>query len=594
VSGPVAGDKLAIRLSAYDTNRDGYLSNPTINGRDNSRNQQGVRGQALFVPNDDFTLRVIAAYQAQNEVAGVYEYLNSLPQAGAGKSFLQRANQYTSANSLSPFSPNANPYSYQTSVTDYFNEKGHQDFLSAEANWDLHWATLTSITGYDHYYFVPNNDHDYTSLPIITAFGVADKNTHISQELRLASPSNQTVEWVSGLYYFNQRFYNFGYNLLGSASPYFYGALGAAPSATQQALNGFGWNSSSMTRTSSESVFGQATYHLDDRWSVTGGLRNTLEEKSFGYYQYIASNPNGLSTATAQSLLNTVFGSSNDSVRSNALSGTAGLSFKINDEATTYGSYSRGYKSAGLNVGNLTSSALAVGATSVLKPEKADAFELGLKTQTPDKRLVFNNALFETLLANYQTNESVLPAGGTTSSTFLGNVGFIRSRGIESELTYIPLPGLKLSASGSFTDAIYRSFHNAPCSPEASAVGQTVCDLTNQRVANTPKWTGNLSAEYSRTVIDGFQGYVAGQYAYRSGQFLTVDNSRYGYQGGYGVTNLRVGVRTDNGNYDLSFWVNNLFSSHYLLNVQDSASYQGAWGYPGDPLTLGTTLRLKF
>ncbi len=87
------------------------------------------------------------------------------------------------------------------------------------------------------------------------------------------------------------------------------------------------------------------------------------------------------------------------------------------------------------------------------------------------------------------------------------------------------------------------------------------------------------------------RGYVGAQYAYRSSAFLTTDNSSFARTGAYGVTNLQIGTRIDNGRLDLSFWVRNLFDTHYLQNVNEGTGTFTT--YIGDPMTLGVTLRAK-
>ena len=66
VTGPIT-EQLAARLDGVYLKRDGYLrdvvSNRTINGRD----RYLVRGQLLFQPNDDFSIRLIGDYSDRKE-----------------------------------------------------------------------------------------------------------------------------------------------------------------------------------------------------------------------------------------------------------------------------------------------------------------------------------------------------------------------------------------------------------------------------------------------------------------------------------------------------------------------------------------------
>jgi iron complex outermembrane receptor protein len=85
---------------------------------------------------------------------------------------------------------------------------------------------------------------------------------------------------------------------------------------------------------------------------------------------------------------------------------------------------------------------------------------------------------------------------------------------------------------------------------------------------------------------------VAADYSLRSSQNLLTDDSRFGHIDAYGVTDARLGVKFGGGRYDVSMWVQNLFNTDYLTNIQEN---NGAFlGYLGDPRTFGGTLRAAF
>ena len=92
--------------------------------------------------------------------------------------------------------------------TTYINSFEHmtvgQGGYSAEANWDLDGSKLTSVTAYRYWRFHPNNDADNASVSAIISAGQNVNDRQFSQELRWASPSGQTIEYVTGLYYFYQ------------------------------------------------------------------------------------------------------------------------------------------------------------------------------------------------------------------------------------------------------------------------------------------------------------------------------------------------------------------------------------------------------
>jgi len=611
VSGPVAGDKMALRMTAYDTNRDGTIKNTLTGGKDNAENRYGVRTQALFLPTDDFSFRLIGSYRRQDEAQSDYLWFGNFPLAAGKYNFAQ------SAALVQPgYAPPSNPFARLTDHNALQTDQTHQALVSGEANWNFgDGYKLTSITAYQYWYFRPNNDGDYSALPSTFNTGNVNKVSQTSQELRVATPTGRTIESVAGLYYYKQdlsglnRTYNdvdaWAFNstlaaLHGTASQ------NAALSA---AMNGLGQFTTNKPKTNSYALFSQATWHIDDRLALTGGVRDTYERKeqtisndntgnvglvncaTNGGAACTALGISGLTQAKAQSAISTLPGGTQFSVVSNAPSALLSLSYKATEDVMPYVTLSRGDKSPGVNVSLLTAAQAAGGLTYATNPEKVNNAEIGVKTEFLNKRLLFNTDAFWDLVTNYQQNAILFLPNGSTKQ-WLSNVGAIRSRGLEAEATFLPVAGLKLTANGSFTDAVYQSFRNAPASPEQIAAGATLQDLTGSRVANAPRWIGNVTAEYSHPLTDTMLGYAGIGYAYRTSAFLTTDNSSYSRAGAYGITNLRIGTSIDNGRFDVSFWVTNLFDTHYYQNVNEISN--AFFAYVGDPRTFGGTLRMKF
>ncbi len=281
VSGPVAGDKLALRLTAYDTKREGTISNTLTGGKDNAENRDGFRAQALFVPTDDFSFRLIGSYRRQDEAQSDYLWFANFPVVAGKFNFAQ------SAALVRPgYAPPPNPFDRLTDHNAPQDDQTHQTLISGEANWAFgDGYKLTSITAYQYWYFRPNNDGDYSVLSNTYNTGNVNKVQQTSQELRVSTPTGRTVESVAGLYYYKQdlnglnRTYNdvdaWAFNstlagLHGNAT------TNAALSA---ALNGLGQFTTNKPKTDSYALFGQATWHLDQQLALTGGLRDTYERK---------------------------------------------------------------------------------------------------------------------------------------------------------------------------------------------------------------------------------------------------------------------------------------------------------------------------
>lgn len=615
VSGPVAGDKLALRLTAYDTERDGTVKNLLQGNTDNAEDRYGVRVQALYLPTDNFSFRLIGSYRRQDEAQSDYQIYSFFPAApGKTNAFLQGIS-LVAPGYMPPLNVFARTSDHDASQTD----RTHQALISGEANWTFgEGYKLTSITAYQDWYFLPNNDGDNTALPVSYATGNVNKVRQFTQELRLASPAGRTVDYVSGLYFYNQDVnglsrtnnqqdaWAFNTTLAGLHG------TAAQNAALSTAMNGLHAYTTNTPQTNSYALYGQATWHLDRQWALTGGLRDTYERKEQTINSSYGGNVGlvncavsggtacsglgitGLTQAKATSAIGTLPGSAQFSVVNNSPSALLSLSYKVNDEVMPYATLSRGDKSPGVNVSLLTAAQLAGGLSYATRSEKANNIELGIKSEFLNKRLLVNADGFWDLVTNYQQNGVLFLSNGSTKQ-WLSNVGAIRSRGLEAETVFLPFNGLKLSANAAFTDALYQSYRNAPCSPEelARSNGCTSQDLTGARVANSPRWLGDLAAEYSHPIDDRLTGYGAADYAYRTSAFLTTDNSSAARVGAYGIANIRVGLRLDNNRYDLSMWAHNLFDKHFFQNVNEVTT--GAYtAYLGDPVTFGATLRAKF
>jgi iron complex outermembrane receptor protein len=255
-----------------------------------------------------------------------------------------------------------------------------------------------------------------------------------------------------------------------------------------------------------------------------------------------------------------------------------------------YGTYSRGSKSGGLSLG-----VLPAGVSPVVDPETVDSWELGAKTQFWDRRVTLNTALYWIEVDNYQA--AISEQIGTTSSfvRYISNIPGVRSRGVEVDLTVAPTGWLSFTASAAYTDAEYKEYPNAQVAPENRNVSQ-VQDLSGVQLANAPKFVYHLSADLTQpvTLITPYdEVYFRFDFNHRSSNDTSSSNSIYTLIPGYGLANARIGVRFDDGRFDLSAWATNLFDVEYYTAL--GASNVGLIsGNVGDPQTFGATFRARF
>lgn len=578
VSGALT-DTLAGRVSAYRTRDDGYIKNIHDDNYLNGGERQGIRGQLLFKPNEDFDLRWINDYNEEDSSNG------SMVVYGAADRFWQRAAAVGA-------SPIRDPDRHKVNINSRQHVSVHQGGSSVEANWNLNGGyKLTSISAYRYWHFTPAND-EQLNVSAINNTGVEVHDRQFSQEIRLASPTGGFFDYVLGAYAFNQNLGNKTFTDYGPlADRYLLGTNLNALNNTYSKANG-------KIETDSFALFAQGTWHLTDKLDFTAGLRGTYEEKDAKVERFdpVGGAPvTGAGAVVRRNQLG-AYDSGDLSLYSFAPSALLSLSYQFTDDLLGYASLSHGEKSGGVNLA--VASAPTAGADSLLVgPERANDAELGIKTTLFDNRLQLNTNLFWTGIHGYQATTLYQPPGSTQLVSVLSNAGSVRSRGLEFEATALPLRGLTLNFNGSYNDVTYLSFKDAPCPAEVSTQpnAPATCDLTGQRVVGASKWIANLNGEYAWNLDDGIRPYVTGSYSYRSEAEGTLDNSDLSKIDGYGLANFSVGLRKDigDGQLDASVWLKNAFDKDYYLAA--FASINGSYtASVGQPRTLGASVRYDF
>lgn len=591
----IAPDLLAVRISGAISGNDGFLFNKTTNTRAQNYRNQSIRGQLLFTPDPDVEIRIIGDYakQKQDHVLSVFADLHTTYANGATipNNFALRAARFPgyALPAFRPFDRIGEADSHYQS-----NMEGYG--VSGEVNWDFGGAALTSITAYRWWDWNPANDGDSTSLPITTKAQQANRQRQFSQELRLASKGDRTVDYVIGAYYLWQIVKGYGATRYGSAA-----ALWNLPTVGQAiadaALDGFEANSTSTPDTRTFALFGQTDWHVSDALTLTTGLRWTHEKKSGAFNQYWVDGADLSGFTTVQvAAINAIRAQFNPvtsfstKFSDNSLSGLVTLNWKVAPNASIYGSYSRGNKSGGLNL-----TALPAGIEPEVAPEKVDAFELGFKSQFLDRRATFNAAAFWTEISDYQTAITEQVPNTVNVRQYIANIPKVRSRGVEGDLALEASDNLSFTASASYTDAKYLKYANAPQAVENLNLGG-IQDLSGKPLSGVPKFAWSVGADGDAPLgkLGGreLSLYAHVDYAHRSGFNTSATNSAWAQVPGFGIANARIGLKTDDGLWDLSLWARNLFDKDYFLNL--SAANTGVvTAQVGEPRTYGVTLRTR-
>ena len=590
-TGPVLGDALAARIAVAATHRDGNIQNVRTGGRDNEVNTWSVHGQLLYKPSASFSLRLSADYNVFDANCCTQVFVAVSP------TLKSAAKQYaTLAAGQGYVPPSRDPYQRLTDIDAPIGADTNEGGLSAVADWNLGKATITSVTAWRFWNWDAANDRDYTGLSIQTLQHIPSRQDQYSQELRIASNDHGAIEYVAGLYYFNQGITGRPITQYGPLATYW--LLGPAPAFPSNLLDGYGTDGRTRFHTNSYAAFGEATWHATSRLSLTTGLRYTGEDKEGSYSSFVYGGLTGVSSSLLNSKLSILRPQAYDAKKSSGdLSGRFMASYEVLDHVMAYASFADTSKSGGLNMSGLPLNAanLPALATVVIRPEKNRTIEAGVKSKLFGNRVILNADLYETNVKDFQTN--VVDTGPGALRGYLANIPKVRVKGAEFDGQFILTDALSAHLSAAWTDGKSVSYANGPCPLEQIANATTVCNLSGKPLSSLARWVWSGGAEYHRPLTIGAasgEGYVHVETTLRTRTFGDPSDSAYTVIGGYGLTNLRLGFRAARG-WEASLFVRNLFDAHYLQNVTIQAGNSGLIvGTPGDGRSIGAALRTRF
>lgn len=164
-------------------------------------------------------------------------------------------------------------------------------------------------------------------------------------------------------------------------------------------------------------------------------------------------------------------------------------------------------------------------------------------------------------------------------------------------MTARPTASIDLYANIAWTDAEYAEFPNGPCPLERIGPSTAACDLSGQSLPGVSRWALSAGGEQrTRASLFGTGGEIAvgADLSYRSDYSSDASVSRYLEIDGYALLNLRAAYRSDRG-WEAVIWARNVLDQDYMAFLGVQAGNSGLIiGQPGDPRTVGVTLRTSF
>jgi iron complex outermembrane recepter protein len=486
VSGPLLGDRVAGRLSAQVSRRDGLIYNVRTDRHLNDMDNYAIRGQLLFVRAEYLKLRVTYDVSDLDSSCCTQGYLR------LGHSQRSSARQFPAlAAGLGYAPPSGNVYDRMTDIDADLEVMTQDGGTALIADWNLGANTLTSVSAWRYWDWDVANDRDYTGIPVQMVQRIPSRQDQYSQEFRVASNGEEQLQYVGGLYWFKQDIGGRPTSIYGPEAAYWLlNQANFTVPLPRDLLDGYGQRGESDFVMDSYAAFGELNYAVTPRLTATLGLRYTYEDKQGTYATQVFGGANlaGLPAATATELNRaklSIFRPQNYSVRNSdgSASGRANLAYEFSDDLFGYLSYAHGYKSGGLNMAGLPLDAQnrPTLATALIADETNATFEAGLKSTLFDGRATLNLAAYRTLVEDYQANiVSSLETAAIRS--YPSNIPEVRVQGLEADFAAVLFEGFILRASAAFADGTNTDYREGPCPLEV----QTATTPATSRVRVSP------------------------------------------------------------------------------------------------------------
>ena len=598
-------DNFAARIAASWHNGDGYLDN--ANGEDlNDRDRFTIRGQLLFEPDDNLSIRVIADYSEVDEnccwpVRNTNNPLNPLVNAPLAAA--------VGSNVIDP--PDVDNLRVAANGDLVFDA---EDFgISGEINWQLGDITVTSITAYRDYQDLNTKDNDFTGVDILTNTDTLPEVSIVSEEFRIAGVSEdigigQSLDWVVGFYYANEkvrRTREFVWGPQITSFPFFApGLFGNIP--------GRAFYDEFSQEVDTVAGFGHITIDINDKLSLTGGVRYTNDDKKASH-----RGQTGNAMAPFNNLPLAVVHDFDAKREDSEATGTASIQYRVTDDVMGFFTYSRGYKSGGISLNrDAAGNALGFGhpvfgcppggtpvpaspfcafppGDPTFDPEFADHYEIGFKSTLFNNRMRLNASLWKTEFAGLQL-QTLRPDG----SFQVINVSGATSQGIEADVNIAATDYLDVYFAVQFLDADFDD--NAP------ALSPGLPPMGGEDLPFASDITGNLGANLNLPIGDGgWNFFLNGNLFFRNEYFTFTEPDPTRTQKSHELLSLRGGVNSPDGKWELAVWCRNCTDERYKYS-DFAIPFDGAilsppgtplgtlWSHYGSPRFVGVTGTFRF
>lgn len=459
--------------------------------------------------------------------------------------------------------------------------------------------------------YIPNPT---TGAPITLASDMttstAQTGESSSHELQLVSNYSGDLNFIAGLYYFNNKesqyndYVERGYGLMqGDMVAAVYGGaidtgyilgftpapgmypvslykaysdfLGGAPYEAVGDDGGYLFYTQNNLETTSTAIYGQLEYDVTDALTITTGLRYSTDEKE-GSDEVFAY----LGLAKTAHMVKDDWSKTTWRVQAD---------WTIDSDSFLYAYAATGYRSGGFNLGSPT-----LDQPDLVAPEELTAYEVGYKRSMWDNRLNLTTAAYYYDYTDLQVTSTIIEAGKPV--TAFDNAAEASIVGFEFSVDALLTDNLMLNTSYSFNKSEYDDY-SAVDSTACTILGECdVQDLTGNQLNMAPESKFSLNLIQYIELGDMGELSLSAGYSWIGEQYTrSFNRDDWDKVESYDNLDARVSWTSPDETYVISAFVKNAGDERDLIHR--SAPFpdtRGASGEYTDPVTYAVQVRYNF
>src|SRR5450631_2936187 len=306
--------------------------------------------------------------------------------------------------------------------------------------------------------------------------------------------------------------------------------------------------------------FGEATYKVTDRLSLTAGARFAKMGFSLSHY--------------ANGYENYGPGFSGGSESENAFTPKASVSFQADDKNLYYATYAKGFRPGGYNsplppgfcAPGLAAIGFPNGSPATYSNDTTQSYEIGSKNNFAN-RFKIATSVYYIKWDNIQQNVYV---AGNCGLQFTDNLGTAVAKGFDMQVEAEVGGGLSVEASVGYTSARFTKDSQAGLAINGDAISGE--GGINYAPGTNPPWTIAIGPQYDFTVME-HDAFVRADWEYtaRNLWLAPVQDPRSSQYDPYSYTlpatmftSVRTGVKVNN--WQISAFCDNVFDTHTITN----------------------------